>query len=378
MWFLKKKGNEEEVLEEKIKTVKEEKAKELDELKKIVNSEPVDEGLDFLEDDEPEKKVRALDDRIDEVVNLVRQRELAYKNGDMDRSNSLSKVISDLLAFNSILAEESVSVLNESISEDFSEDELEEYIWVDGFKGTDMNIECRGHRFEVGKVSKIDGDIEMCKNGFHFCTELKEVMNYYSIVTNYGEYTKNRFFKVRAKVKRRDYLLSKGEYKLKHTDSAMLRGVRHRRYEPNLFLIVKVKPDKLVTGEIEFVEEVGYNELESMIKSYGILSKRIKNESDWELLKKVGNISEFDRKEFEESMKKLGFSDGVIVALYKKINSNIRTEFKLDRIREIVEYVGGLVDMSVSTDMLVFLTIEKINECIAIEKSNEYGQRGRF
>lgn len=368
MWWSRK--NKDENKCEEVEEVKEEVKESISE----------SDGLDFLdegikEDTESERKTIARDDRVDEIVSLVKLREDAYKNENRHKLESLDKAIMGLIGFNSTIAEECVSVLNSSIGDGYSEEELDEHIWVDGFKGTDMNVECRGHKFEIGKTSKIDGNIEMCKNGFHFCTELKEVMNYYSIVTNYGEYTKNRFFKVRAKVKRRDYLLSKGEYKVDYMSSAMVRRGALHRYEPRIF---KVKPDKLVTGEIEFVEEVGYNELESIIKSHGILAKRIKNESDWERLKKVGDISEFDREEFEEGMKNLGFSDGVIVTFYKKISSNIRTEFKLDRIREIVEYVGGLVDMGVSTDMLVFLTIEKINECVAIEKSNEFIERRRF
>jgi hypothetical protein len=48
-----------------------------------------------------------------------------------------------------------------------------------GFKLIDGKLNCRGVVFEVGKEYKISGELELCKNGFHFCTELENVNNYY-------------------------------------------------------------------------------------------------------------------------------------------------------------------------------------------------------
>ena len=71
-----------------------------------------------------------------------------------------------------------------------------EYEWIEGYKGTDSNMCCRGYQFELGKTYVYDGEIKLCESGFHFCRDLNDVLRYYSI----GE--GNRYFKVRAKIKK--------------------------------------------------------------------------------------------------------------------------------------------------------------------------------
>ena len=49
-----------------------------------------------------------------------------------------------------------------------------------GYKGFDMNLQCRGKQYEVGKIHHQDGEIRLCDNGIHFCKSLNEVFEYYS------------------------------------------------------------------------------------------------------------------------------------------------------------------------------------------------------
>lgn len=49
-----------------------------------------------------------------------------------------------------------------------------------GYKATDYDMTCRRFQFELNKEFKIDGQIKICRRGFHFCNELKDVFNYYS------------------------------------------------------------------------------------------------------------------------------------------------------------------------------------------------------
>ena len=76
----------------------------------------------------------------------------------------------------------------------------EEWIWVEGYKGTDSNMRCRGFQFEVGSQYDMpeDQEIEVCRTGFHLCLNLEDVFGYYRI--GYG----NRFFKVKALVRKTD------------------------------------------------------------------------------------------------------------------------------------------------------------------------------
>lgn len=77
----------------------------------------------------------------------------------------------------------------------------DEWIWVEGYKGTDKDMKCRGYQYELGKQFDMPEDekIEACEGGFHLCAYLSDVYRYYDI--GYG----NRFFKVKALVRKEDY-----------------------------------------------------------------------------------------------------------------------------------------------------------------------------
>ena len=61
-----------------------------------------------------------------------------------------------------------------------------------GYKGFDKDLKCRDLQYEVGKKTVIDGDIELCKRGIHFCENPHDVFNYYAPGEN------NRFAVVKA------------------------------------------------------------------------------------------------------------------------------------------------------------------------------------
>lgn len=76
----------------------------------------------------------------------------------------------------------------------------EEWIWVEGYKGTDKDMKCREYQFELGAQYDIPEDepIQECKSGFHLCLNLEDVFYYYGVGNG------NRFFKVRALVRKSD------------------------------------------------------------------------------------------------------------------------------------------------------------------------------
>ena len=61
-----------------------------------------------------------------------------------------------------------------------------------GYKGMPNNMICRGVQYEVGKTYRVCGNIEVCRNGLHFCQDLRSVFEYYP---NDKE---NSFFEVEA------------------------------------------------------------------------------------------------------------------------------------------------------------------------------------
>ena len=61
-----------------------------------------------------------------------------------------------------------------------------------GYKGMSKDMTCRGMQYEVGKTYHVDGKIELCSNGLHFCERLKDVFAFYD--SGCG----NRYFEVYA------------------------------------------------------------------------------------------------------------------------------------------------------------------------------------
>ena len=89
----------------------------------------------------------------------------------------------------------SESKMNEAIANQ------EEWIWVEGVKGMDKDMQCRGYQFEIGRQEDMpDGvDIVDCQSGFHFCLNLADVFEYYDIGKGH------RFFRVKGLVRKKDF-----------------------------------------------------------------------------------------------------------------------------------------------------------------------------
>lgn len=73
----------------------------------------------------------------------------------------------------------------------------EEWVWINGFKGTDKDMVCHNYQYEMKKMFEMPAGVEisLCSSGFHLCKELKDVFRYYDIKHN------NRFFEVKALVR---------------------------------------------------------------------------------------------------------------------------------------------------------------------------------
>lgn len=76
----------------------------------------------------------------------------------------------------------------------------EEWIWVEGYKGTDKDMKCRDFQYGLGIQYDMpeDQEIQECVCGFHLCLYLRDVFDYYGVGCG------NRFFKVKALVRKTD------------------------------------------------------------------------------------------------------------------------------------------------------------------------------
>jgi hypothetical protein len=43
-----------------------------------------------------------------------------------------------------------------------------------GYKAFNKDLTCRGFQYEIGKTYEMDGEIEICRRGFHFCESISD------------------------------------------------------------------------------------------------------------------------------------------------------------------------------------------------------------
>lgn len=120
----------------------------------------------------------------------------------------------------------------------------EEWIWVTGYKGTDKDMKCRDYQFMLNYRHEMaaGAEISICSSGFHFCPKLKDVFDYYGIKKG------NRFFEVRALVRKKDYEERNG----------IIRPVYSGPYPWGMY---PTFVDKLTSKAIEFVRELTLDEI---------------------------------------------------------------------------------------------------------------------
>lgn len=122
----------------------------------------------------------------------------------------------------------------------------EEWIWVNGYKGMDKNMQCRNNfQYEIGKRYDMpeDSTIEACSSGFHMCLNLDDVFEYVSLGDG------NRFFEVKALVRKIDkdgYGVASGG------------GGYYWTSTGNLF---PARVNKLAAKSIEIVQELTIDEI---------------------------------------------------------------------------------------------------------------------
>lgn len=131
----------------------------------------------------------------------------------------------------------------------------DKWIWVEGYKGTDRDMSCRGYQFELGKQYDMpeDAEIETCSSGFHLCLNINDVFNYYEIGDGH------RFFKVKALVR-------------------ILDATNYGTYPRSSYGFICAYPiNKLAAKSIEFVEELSIDEI---FEPYGLNDNRLEGWSE--------------------------------------------------------------------------------------------------
>lgn len=211
----------------------------------------------------------------------------------------------------------------------------EEWIWVDGFKGTDSNMVCTppsGNKFQyaLGENYVYDGEVVLCKSGFHLCLNMKDVKEYYKFDIDATNMT--RYFVCKALVRKADY----EQYGKEIPDRTAYRGVR----------VI----DKLTAKEITLVRELTDDEYyQDVVGTYCFVN----SPNDYRTIKEIG-YSAYATKKFLTIMSENGYSDTFARLMLDKHYGNSGTK----RLYEFMKTAVALTDENVSTDMRIYLLMK--------------------
>lgn len=199
------------------------------------------------------------------------------------------------------------------------EEPKEEWIWVDGYKDTDENMQCKNYQFEIGEKYIHDGNIEECKSGFHLSLKLGDAIKYYKF--NF----KNRYFKVKALVKKSSF----------------------EKYGNSYYTGYSIEPiDKLVSKEIEFIEEITEKEYLEICKSIGY--NYIKTIDDYNECRRIGDYETYKSKIFTENLIRTEMYSESFIHWFVFIKKCSDEEY---------EKAIALADMDISMDMRLVLLL---------------------
>lgn len=117
---------------------------------------------------EPIEKPKEKSIDIERIISLIKEGELRYAERELEEV-SIHKI------------EKVISVLLKELNKELAEVQSDEFVWVEGYKGTNYDMTCLKYQFEMNEIHTIEGDVIEYKNGFHLCNYLSDVVRYYDI-----------------------------------------------------------------------------------------------------------------------------------------------------------------------------------------------------
>lgn len=159
--------------------------------------------------------------------------------------------------------------------------EPEEWVWVEGYKGTDKDMCCNRYQYHLGCTHSMDEkEVRTCYSGFHLCPKLSDVFGYYKIENN------NRFFKVTALVRKSEAI-----------DAGLINGETERSRLNRYF-----SSNKLAAKVIIFTKEMTIDEI------FEAAGKEGYNDDEKKLIMEIG-IREFENRKRVQTLIDLGYSE---------------------------------------------------------------------
>lgn len=245
--------------------------------------------------------------------------------------NEKVQIRKDNIMLNWWFREPSISNINATTQNEEKQDveevkeEIPEYIWVDGYKGTSKDMQgYNNFQYELGKEYTCEGAPQICENGFHFSLTLDDVFDYVQLWE-----TQNRFFKVKALVRKSDY-------------------ERYGKFDISGFSVSRI--NKLVAKSIILQSEITSSELYQLaIQDNSYL--RLLSEEEFESIRAASS--------FKDGMLNVGvkrldgkYSSTFIIALFLESNNDISNFIKT------VNKAEALYNEGVSPDMRAYLLMK--------------------
>lgn len=245
----------------------------------------------------------------------------AFKN--LDENENL-KLVKEKLKDNKTDIEKE----NEPIQQEVQKKVEDEWIWVEGYKGTDKNMQCYNEfQYELNKQFDME-DAKVGEYGFHFSKNIDVILKNYSIRFN------NRFFKVKGLIKKEDY-----------NDN-----------------------NELSAKSIIFIKELNYFDLKDYINKNLIF---IENEKEYNYCLNCNDYknnyyNKLRKEKIIKQIKNLGFTELFSQLIYKKlekINWSYCTSTKEKDIKYIdnLNIIKSFIEENISRDLLIYLIIEELN-----------------
>ena len=201
------------------------------------------------------------------------------------------------------------------------EEPKDEWIWVEGYKGVDENMQgYGGFQYELGIEYSIDGEVEECKNGFHFSKYLEDTFKYRDCLNN-------RFFKVKGLVKASD---------------AALYG-KTIQYDNFAYYSIK---DKLAAKKIILTEEI--TDSEEMLAYIKRRYSEIQTVNDVEQVRLLG-YEKFVHNKYTEKLSEY-FSELFVELFIERFRYNSLS----NKTKEIIAYM----EEGVSKDVAIYLLMK--------------------
>ena len=225
--------------------------------------------------------------------------------------------------------------------EDVKPKEEEEWIWVEGYKAVyhDMSAKHGDMKYEIGETYTLDGKVELCRSGYHFCLKPEHVNGYYS---------HGRLFKVRGEVRKSDYdkFGPDGTYNTMNGGTWTPAGYRMGGY---------ITVDKLAARSIVLVEEVTDLDILKTVFAFPPFCDTLEDWEEYVPIALKGNVYEWVMLKFVNKMKGLGYSESIANILFNDMRDYKRT-------KDLYDFAVGLDEMDISNDMKLYMVINRIKQ----------------